>query len=90
MVVLWSALATKDARLAVQSLRRMRPIPPETSWATYVRGHDDIGWAVSEVDARAVGYDPFAHRDFLNAFYSGPLPVLVRARRAVRRERRDR
>ncbi|WP_205346885.1 alpha-amylase family protein [Pseudonocardia broussonetiae] len=75
MVVLWSSLATKDARLAVQSLRRLRPIPGETSWATYVRCHDDIGWAVGDVDARAVGYDPFAHRDFLNAFYAGEFPL---------------
>ena len=75
MVMLWSSLATKDARLATQSLRRLRPIPAETSWATYVRCHDDIGWAVSDVDARAVGYDPFAHRDFLNAFYSGQFPM---------------
>jgi amylosucrase len=75
MVMLWSALATKDARLAAQSLRRMSPIPVEASWATYVRCHDDIGWAVSDVDARAVGYDPFAHRDFLNAFYSGRFPM---------------
>ena len=29
MVMLWSALATKDARLAAQSLRRMRPIPAD-------------------------------------------------------------
>ncbi|MCX6466528.1 MAG: DUF3459 domain-containing protein, partial [Pseudonocardiales bacterium] len=41
----------------------------------YVRCHDDIGWAVGDVDARAVGYDPFAHRDFLNAFFSGTFPT---------------
>jgi amylosucrase len=75
MVMLWSSLATKDARLATQALRRLPAIPASTSWATYVRGHDDIGWAVGEVDARAVGYDPFAHRDFLNAFYSGRYPT---------------
>ena len=51
MVMLWSCLATKDARLAVQSLRRMATIPAETAWATYVRCHDDIGWAVSDTDA---------------------------------------
>ena len=74
MVMLWSSLATRDARLMAQSLRRMRPIPRETSWVTYVRGHDDIGWAVSGEDAAAVGWDWFNHRNFLNAFYSGRFP----------------
>jgi amylosucrase len=74
MVLLWSSLATKDARLAVQSLRRMRPIPTETSWVTYVRCHDDIGWAISDNDADAVGWNAFHHRRFLNDFYSGRFP----------------
>ncbi|MHA6794007.1 alpha-amylase family protein [Pseudonocardia bannensis] len=75
MVMLWSSLATKDARLATASLGRMRPIPPETSWATYVRCHDDIGWAVSDIDAAAVGWDGAGHRRFLNDFYAGRFPV---------------
>ncbi len=75
MVMLWSSLATKDARLAVQSLRRMATIPTETAWATYVRCHDDIGWAVSDTDAWAVGWSPFAHRAFLNDFFSGAFPM---------------
>ncbi len=74
MVLLWSSLATGDARLARQALRRMRPIPPATTWCTYVRGHDDIGWAVTDADAAAVGLDGFAHRRFLNDFYSGRFP----------------
>src|SRR3954466_4055281 len=74
MVLLWSSLATRDVRLAGQSLRRMKPIPPGTTWVTYVRGHDDIGWAVSDEDAAAVGLDGFAHRRFLNDFYSGRFP----------------
>jgi amylosucrase len=75
MVMLWSSLATKDARLATTALRRLPAIPAPTSWATYVRCHDDIGWAVADVDARAVGYDPVAHREFLNAFYAGEYPL---------------
>jgi amylosucrase len=71
MVMLWSSLATRDARLMAHSLRRMRAIPREASWVTYVRGHDDIGWAVSAEDAAAVGWDWFNHRGFLNAYYSG-------------------
>jgi amylosucrase len=71
MVMLWSSLATKDARLMAQSLSRMKPIPAEASWVTYVRGHDDIGWAVSAEDAAAVGWDWWNHRNFLNSYFSG-------------------
>jgi amylosucrase len=75
MVMLWSSLATKDARLAVQALQRMAVIPNETAWATYVRCHDDIGWAVSDTDAWAMGWSPLSHRRFLNDFYSGAYPL---------------
>ena len=74
MVLLWSGLATQDARLAATALRRMRAIPPTTSWVTYVRGHDDIGWAMTDTDAAAVGLSGFEHRRFLNDFYSGRFP----------------
>jgi amylosucrase len=74
MVMLWSSLATQDARLAAHALGRMPQIPPATSWVTYVRGHDDIGWAVSDVDAGAVGAGGFGHRQFLNDFFSGRFP----------------
>jgi amylosucrase len=52
----------------------MKPIPPEACWVTYVRGHDDIGWAITDADAAAVGGDGFGHRRFLNDFYSGRFP----------------
>jgi amylosucrase len=75
MVMLWSSLATKDARLMAQSLGRMRDIPASTSWVTYVRCHDDIGWAVSDHDAAAVGWSGRHHRRFLTDFYSGRHPM---------------
>lgn len=71
MVMLWSTLASRDVRLAEQALSRRRPAPQSTSWVTYVRCHDDIGWAVSDEDAGAVGLDGFSHRRFLNDYYSG-------------------
>jgi len=74
MVLLWSSLATGDVRLARQSLARMRPVPASTTWCTYVRGHDDIGWAVTDEDAAAVGLDGAAHRSFLSDFYAGRFP----------------
>jgi amylosucrase len=74
MVMLWSTLATRDVRLAEVALSRRRPAPGPTSWVTYVRCHDDIGWAVSDVDAAAVGLDGFAHRRFLSDFYGSGFP----------------
>ncbi|HEY5454419.1 MAG TPA: alpha-amylase family protein [Acidothermaceae bacterium] len=71
MVMLWSTLASRDVRLAEQALSRRRPAPQSTSWVTYVRCHDDIGWAVSDEDAGAVGLDGFSHRRFLNDYYIG-------------------
>jgi amylosucrase len=74
MVLLWSSLATGDARLATSALHRLAAIPPTTSWCTYVRCHDDIGWAVDDADAAAVGGDGASHRRFLADFYAGRFP----------------
>ncbi len=74
MVLLWSTLASRDVRLARTALSRMRPAPSTTAWVTYLRCHDDIGWAVSDEDARAAGLDPYAHRAFLSDFYAGLHP----------------
>ena len=74
MVLLWSSLATRDVRLARTALTRMRVAPPTTAWVTYLRCHDDIGWAVSDEDAWACGLDPAAHRSFLSDFYAGAHP----------------
>ena len=71
MVQVWSSLAARDARLATAALRRFPAKPPSTAWATYARGHDDIGWAIDDADAALVGWDGWAHRAFLSDFYSG-------------------
>ena len=74
MVLLWSSLATRDARLAARALSRLRPAPATTGWVTYLRCHDDIGWAVADSDAAAVGWNGFDHRRFLADFYAGRYP----------------
>jgi amylosucrase len=74
MVQIWSMLASKDARLASRALQQLPQPPSTTAWVTYVRCHDDIGWAVSDEDAQAVGLDPWAHRRFLSEWYSGSFP----------------
>jgi amylosucrase len=74
MVQIWSMLASGDARLATHALQQLPQPPATTAWITYVRCHDDIGWAIADEDARAVGLDPFAHRRFLSDWYSGAYP----------------
>src|SRR5690606_3545218 len=48
MVQVWSMLATRDSRLATQALGRFPPPPPSSAWVTYLRCHDDIGWAIDD------------------------------------------
>lgn len=74
MVHLWSALAERDATLLTRTLQAMPKTPSGTAWLTYSRLHDDIGWAVTDENAAAVGLNGFWHRSFLSDFYSGAHP----------------
>ncbi|MGO0575647.1 alpha-amylase family protein [Ornithinimicrobium panacihumi] len=71
MVQVWSMLASRDSRLATHALGRFPAVPASTSWLTYLRCHDDIGWAIDDDDARAVMAQGWQHRLFLSEFYSG-------------------
>jgi len=74
MVQIWSALATSDARLLVQALESFPPKPTTTAWATYLRCHDDIGWAIDDADAAAIGWNGYDHRRFLSQWFVGAFP----------------
>ncbi|CAM3552971.1 alpha-amylase family protein [Nocardioides zeicaulis] len=74
MVQVWSMLASGETRLATRALQQLPQPPAKTAWITYVRCHDDIGWAIADEDAQAVGVDPAAHRRFLSDWYSGTFP----------------
>ncbi len=74
MVQTWSALASRDARLMTHTLRAYPPAPSSIAWGCYVRCHDDIGWAITDDDAGAVGWSGAGHRAFLSDFYSGQFP----------------
>ena len=75
MVQIWSALAAKDTRLLCTAMHRFAAKPVTTEWVTYLRCHDDIGWAIDDADAAATGLDGFAHRRFLADFYAGAYPL---------------
>ena len=71
MALTWEALATRDGRLLQQALDRRHALAPGTAWVNYVRSHDDIGWTFADEDAAELGIDGYAHRQFLNRFYTG-------------------
>ncbi len=74
MVQAWSMLATGESRLARVALSRLPDPPPSTTWFTYVRCHDDIGWAIDDHDAGEAGVSGTGHRAFLAAYYRGDFP----------------
>ena len=75
MVQIWSALAAKDTRLFCAAMNRFPAKPPTTVWGTYLRCHDDIGWAIDDGDAASVGLTGFEHRRFLAEYYAGLYPM---------------
>jgi amylosucrase len=74
MVLLWSTLASGRVALMTATLKAMPPVPAGAGWLTYVRCHDDIGWAITPEDAARVGEDDHLHRKFLADFYAGEFP----------------
>ncbi len=74
MVQIWSSLASRDTRLFTQALMRFPEKPASAGWTTYLRCHDDIGWAISDTDAALQGFSGAAHRRFLSDFYKGDFP----------------
>jgi amylosucrase len=71
MVQVWSMLAAGDVVLTRRALGSLPPTPPSATWITYVRCHDDIGWAIDDADAASVGLNGFEHRRFLSDWYAG-------------------
>ncbi|WOI57380.1 alpha-amylase family protein [Palleronia sp. LCG004] len=72
MVQFWSALASRETHLMTDVLKRHFPDRfVGAEWATYIRCHDDIGWAITEEDAERHGVTGPGHRKFLSDFYAG-------------------
>jgi amylosucrase len=71
MALLWDAAATKNARLLTQGIKSLPDKLERATWLNYLRCHDDIGLGFDDNDIRAVGYDSYAHRQFLIDYYTG-------------------
>jgi amylosucrase/maltose alpha-D-glucosyltransferase/alpha-amylase len=71
MALLWNSLATRETRTLQNAMKKRFEIEDGCEWVNYIRCHDDIGWAFSNDDAEAAGFDPSSHRRFLTEFYCG-------------------
>ena len=72
MVQFWSALATRETKLMSFVLKtHFPPVFTNATFATYIRCHDDIGWAITDEDGHAVGINGAKHRAFLSEFFEG-------------------
>ena len=76
MVQFWSSLASRNTTLMTHVLATHFPESfRHACWATYIRCHDDIGWAITEEDGGAIpGVSGPGHRNFLADFYAGKFP----------------
>lgn len=76
MVHFWSSLASRKTALMTHTLKTHFPeYFRNACWATYIRCHDDIGWAITEEDGAAIPHvSGPGHRKFLADFYSGKYP----------------
>ena len=76
MVQFWAALAARDTRLMTYVMKTHFPEGfNHACFATYIRCHDDIGWAITEDDTAHI--PPMTgpgHRRFLAEFYNGSFP----------------
>ena len=76
MVHFWSSLASRKTALMTHTLKTHFPECFRNGcWATYIRCHDDIGWAITEEDGAAIPHvSGPGHRKFLADFYAGKHP----------------
>jgi len=76
MVQFWSSMASRETRMMSDVLARHFPESfRRASFATYIRCHDDIGWAIDDADAaRFAPISGPGQRRFLADFYGGQHP----------------
>jgi amylosucrase len=71
MAAAWGALAEQDTGLLRSVIGGTPALPPQASWLSYVRCHDDIGWNVLKAEAGQGGRDPSARLASISRFFAG-------------------
>jgi amylosucrase len=71
MAAAWGSLAEQDASLLRSVVAGTPPLPPQASWLSYVRCHDDIGWNVLRAEAAEGGHHAQARLAAISRFFAG-------------------
>jgi amylosucrase len=71
MAAAWGSLAEQDTGLLRRVAEGTPQLPPNASWLSYVRCHDDIGWNVLKVEAGEGGRDPAPRLAAISRFFAG-------------------
>jgi amylosucrase len=71
MAASWVALAEENVSILKAVVKHTPPVPAGSSWLTYVRCHDDIGWNVLRPEVESLG--DLKHERLLKAshFFAG-------------------
>lgn len=71
MAASWFCLANQDASLLNKMISELPAMSPDTTWISYIRCHDDIGWNVLKPELNAEEYRKL---QFASQFFSGSTP----------------
>ncbi|MDQ3846481.1 MAG: alpha-amylase family glycosyl hydrolase [Bacteroidota bacterium] len=74
MALQWDALATGETRVMMAAQHELLKKPFGTSWITYTRCHDDIGFGYEDYMIEQAGFNAYEHRKFLMNYFSGVFP----------------
>jgi amylosucrase len=71
MAASWYCLANQDASLLNKMIRELPSMSPDTTWISYIRCHDDIGWNVLKPELNT---EEHRKLQFASQFFSGNTP----------------
>lgn len=74
MAASWVALAEENVSILQAVMQNTPAVPQGTSWLTYVRCHDDIGWNVLRPEAQALGDTRYQRLLKASHFFAGIAP----------------
>jgi amylosucrase len=74
MAASWVALAEENASILQAVLEKTPAVPKGSSWLTYVRCHDDIGWNVLRPEVQAMGDASCQRLLHASHFFAGIAP----------------